>query len=548
MNEKITIENIQKEKSDYKYESQAIDQRKGLDLFSSDVFSEYIRFLFELIQNADDANASEININVFDSFLVVSHNGDAFEEADVRGICSVGSGTKKSQANMTGYKGIGFKSVFGQSTYVAIFSNGFQFRFDETYRHPKFKIMPWQIIPQWTEKDELPKEVKNFDTNSWTVSTIIQIDITEELLNDLNELLKSTQVLLFLRNLKCITSKGKIETTIQKIELTEGIIELIRNQNEKSTWLVQKFNGKLDIEIQKKLRDNKNLENRNIPDKIRFQENYEISFAAKLEKNKLVSLSDKETLIFTYLPTKVKNCGFPFLVNSNFLADTSREHLHEDNAWNQWLMEIAGKKIIDWLAELSKSEFALQILHLLPEQSKSSTNKLTKSFFESFNSYSKVKPFILNKDGVLKTPIDIVIDTTGLSNETDFVDSKVLIEFINMQNQSNLFKTDSFAHPGLELANEKLSKIGSFRFDLNNLEVFFIDDIFEKNHQPTENFALIKYFYNKANSDAKINWNEKLQFIPFIKPKDNTKLRTPKLICLPSKGDLSELEKDIKVI
>lgn len=544
MNYKAVIENIQLEKSDYNYESQALDQSRGLDLLSSDVFSEYIRFLFELIQNADDAKATEVNIEVIDSYIIVSHNGDAFSEADVRSICSVGSGTKKTNTNTTGYKGIGFKSVFGKSNYAAIFSDGFQFRFDETYQHHKYKIMPWQIIPQWTEINDLPKELKKSLKNTWKVSTIIRLDVTEEVLNDLSELLKRSQVLLFLRNLNKISAKGKLETVIEKKEFKSGIIELIKNSTEKSTWLVQRFGGKLEKVIQQQLRDHKNPENRKIPEKIRFGEDYEISFAAKIEKDKIVSLNEKETLIFTYLPTKVKSFAFPFLINSNFLVDTSRENLHEDNAWNQWLMKIAGEKIIDWIASLSNTKHAMEVLHLLPDIGYSNGNKLNAKFFESFIQYSKLKPFVPTKNGYLKTPNEILIDKTGLSDQ-DFIPTDTIIEYINRETGKS-YSVNSFVNPKLESKN-KLNTLGSYIFNLENLEDFFIDEIFTKNHQPNQNFALIQYFFEKAIKENTREWNRKLKDIPFIYIKKGI-LRSPQSVCFPSFNYKNEFGEKTTVI
>jgi hypothetical protein len=493
MNEKVIIDNIRKKNSDYNYSEQAQNQYESLFLLTS-AFSEYIRFLFELVQNADDAEASEIDVFVQNSVLIVSHNGASFKEEDVVGICNVGAGTKKANTKTTGYKGIGFKSLFGKSTYVVIFSQGFQFRFDESNKQGKFPIMPWQIIPQWTEISELPKDISNFLTdNKKNVSTIIRLELTDELLEDLNELLMSSQILLFLRNIKSISCHGLLQNSIRKVNVSNDVVELIEN-GEKSKWIVWNSQGEIEENIKAKLKNDKN-----IPDKIKLASKYEISFAAKLIKDKLTALKENESLIYTYLPTKV-NFQFPFLINSNFLADTSRELLYEDNAWNQWLMKIAGEKIVDWLAGLSTTSYALQILHLLPEQSKSTTNRLTSNFFDSFDIYCKTKPFVPNSKNLLKVPNEIVIDETGLSNETGFVTAKVLIDFINKGREERKFKSDAFVNPKLQLAEEKLPALGSVKFDLTNLEDFFTDAIFKDSHQISENFNLIKYFFKKSKN------------------------------------------------
>lgn len=55
-------------------------------------------------------------------------------------------------------KAIGFKSVFGKSERVTIFSDGYQFRFDKAIHKSK---LPWQIIPLWTEPNDLTKEIQD---------------------------------------------------------------------------------------------------------------------------------------------------------------------------------------------------------------------------------------------------------------------------------------------------------------------------------------------------------------------------------------------------
>ena len=151
MNKKNIVESLFKRRSDYKDPDQAETVSNLLDTVSSDIYSESQRFVFELIQNADDAaidDQNEVNFSFFNGCLIISHNGHPFSEEDINSLTSAGSSTKKNDATKTGYKGIGFKSVFGKSERVTIFSDGYQFRFDKKEFD---KILPWQIIPIWTE-------------------------------------------------------------------------------------------------------------------------------------------------------------------------------------------------------------------------------------------------------------------------------------------------------------------------------------------------------------------------------------------------------------
>ncbi len=159
MNPKAFIENIYSDKA--KRDSNSQDLARALDVLSKTVFGDVNRFVFELLQNADDSpsetnnNGVEVEFKLLDDYLIFSHNGSHFTVDDVKGISSVGSRISKKDADIekTGYKGIGFKSVFGTSEEVHILSNEFTFRFDKNFDQWEDDAeYPWQVIPIWTDK------------------------------------------------------------------------------------------------------------------------------------------------------------------------------------------------------------------------------------------------------------------------------------------------------------------------------------------------------------------------------------------------------------
>jgi len=82
---------------------------------------------------------------------------------------------------------------------------------------------------------------------------------------------------------------------------------------------------------------------------------------------------------------------------------------------------------------------------------------------------------------------------------------------------------------------------------MENLEDFFLSDIFRNNHQPSENFSLIEYFHSKAVKDESKEWNQKLKSIPFIYAKGK-KLKSPQAICFPSIDFKTEYGGGVSVI
>jgi hypothetical protein len=111
-----------------------------LDLLGQ-LYSERTHFLFELIQNAEDAGATEVAFELFEDRLELRHDGRPFTEADVRGVCGVGQGSKSLTA--IGQFGIGFKSVYAYTKTPRVYSGGEHFGI-ESYVRP-FAVSPVSV-------------------------------------------------------------------------------------------------------------------------------------------------------------------------------------------------------------------------------------------------------------------------------------------------------------------------------------------------------------------------------------------------------------------
>ncbi len=94
-----------------------------LDLLGH-LYSDRTHFIFELIQNAEDAGASELTFTLFADRLEVWHDGRPFTEADVRGLSGVAQSTKSGDLTSIGRFGIGFKSVYAYTKNPQIYSAG----------------------------------------------------------------------------------------------------------------------------------------------------------------------------------------------------------------------------------------------------------------------------------------------------------------------------------------------------------------------------------------------------------------------------------------
>jgi len=534
MDKKQFIDQLHRDSSIFSNEKQAKGYAAVLNTISSDIYSESQRFVFELIQNADDSREgsnNKVHFEFLPGAVIISHHGKVFSADDVNSITDAGASTKKADPNKTGYKGIGFKSVFGRSNRVSIFSDGYQFRFDKSFHT---KTLPWQIIPIWSEFSDYNPAISNhLLLYDYPVSTVIELDESFELAKELKEIISNGQILLFLRGINeiSISINGKKDFTISKRSIkTESAFEqiaLLCDQVTKSEWLFKRFDNIIVPQHTKDALE----QDKNAPEKLLEMNVTELCFAARLMDGKITSVPQQDNVLYTYLPTKVKEFAFPMLVNAGFMTSAAREALSENSPWNQWLFEIMGEKMISWISALAYSDFKLQLLNILPSAFSDQTNglrgKFNKSFLEAIKNYA----FIPCKLGTVRKIAEVIVDQTGLSNQ-DFLKEASIINFINQELKTSL-PTDCFIHPELERSN-KLSDFGVKSFGQENIDRYFRSDEFLESHTLEVNFNLISYFKVLSDEDKSGVWFEILRDLPFIFD-DNCILRNPSNgICFPT--------------
>jgi hypothetical protein len=133
-----------------------------LDLLGQ-LYSERTHFIFELIQNAEDAGATELAFELFEDRLELRHDGRPFTEADVRGVCGVGQSGKSGDLTSIGQFGIGFKSVYAYTRTPRIHSGDEHFRIENFVRpvaEPPVAQAPGETLFVFPfDHDAVPAEV-----------------------------------------------------------------------------------------------------------------------------------------------------------------------------------------------------------------------------------------------------------------------------------------------------------------------------------------------------------------------------------------------------
>lgn len=564
MQYKRFIDTLSQNNANYNNPEQAITTANLCETISRDINTDSQRFIYELIQNADDASSQsgnlDIQIDFIDEYIIVSHKGEPFSKIDIESISSAGDGTKSGDSNKTGFKGIGFKSVFSHSNFVIIKSGDYCFKFDKQHwvdhwndawgsqnswkaeRKAKNKgenlKMPWQIIPIWTE---LPIKLKNLSIlNEYNVSTIIRYDKIEQLKKAFIELFSESQIVLFLRSKHVKVILNNDEKLLLEKSVSGEVTYLKRNGIILSEWLVKTEPFAIPDNVQAEIiADDKSSK------KLKEAKRTEVSFAILIDKGKLKPVEKENRLIFTYLPTSI-NYDFPFLVNASFLTDAGRQHLHHDTFWNQWLFTQIPIIYFEWISKLAdkNSKFNRQFLTVLPQRL-NGFSKLENKFNNGFDKAINTIAFIPNSHGDLLKVSDTLFDETNIS---DFISKQTLLSYINIETNKN-FSLTSFI-PYLKPINI-LKQLGLTTFRIEELEGFFTSEVFSKEHRIEENFKLISFLHKQSNdnhkNESENDWNYRLKNISFIFD-ENGILQRPELIYFPSVEFSEDFQDDLSII
>lgn len=520
-----------------------------LKLNSLELYTQTERFIFELIQNADDMPANsrgvKVELHLLNSYLLFRHNGKFFDRDDVKAIADAAKSNKSENVRQTGYKGIGFKSVFTDSNSVFIRSGSYSFKFDKNdpiyydfknlyswqlrllansprdleqfeidYNENKSKYenidnIPWQIKPIWVNKNEFPEELlkseflKHAEVN-------IALEIGENVINSKNyafmieSILSKPKFILFLRNTTRFDYYRVDSNQLQKqqsIELKEkdNLIDISHNdfhvatfskihfdveinndEFRKAGFSIEKFEEKAGVF---KFKDEYG-EIKSIPEKLGLLSSTRMTFASQIKDNEVVKLDKSHSILYNYLPTSDQRFGFPFLINADFITNTSREFILKENKWNQYLMYHIGKNCVECLYSLCNVQeraegkvirkYVKTYLSLLPEsllnEDDEELSEINKAFNLGFLSSVNQSAFIVNMLGEVKNTSEIIIDETRFS--------KVL--------NPDIFKIVSETKkvlPASEISNDFLNK------DYLKIEKYTADkltlDLHDKNKQNT---------------------------------------------------------------
>ncbi|KAL4811957.1 hypothetical protein BDW67DRAFT_179145 [Aspergillus spinulosporus] len=285
----------------------------SIEHVAEDLYDADTRYIFELIQNAEDNcyftavnDDSEpfLHFTLYQDRLTVDSNEDGFTEADVRAICSIHRSSKRQVGGYIGHKGIGFKSVFKIAYKVCIQSGPFSFYFE--YRRGDGGLA--MITPFYQAPHKLPSSIRTRITlwllNSNDFSTRAR---------ELKEI--PDTLLLFLRKLRRLTIE--IPTLMSRVtyECEEG-----------TTANFTIFRKRTDKTQKKRLYYMQKQTLTDLPAHHSRQEQQGAGLILAFPLDESFKPVIEPQFVYSFLP--MRNEGFNFLIQSDFITQANRQGVH----------------------------------------------------------------------------------------------------------------------------------------------------------------------------------------------------------------------------
>jgi len=345
-------------------------------------YSDQAHFIYELLQNANDAKATKSSFQLTTDGLYFKHNGtknfwvsnpDNEKEdqknnklGDINAITAVAQSNKKDQSTI-GKFGVGFKAVFQYTETPHIYDPNFQFSISK------------YIVPIKLDKD-LTDRKKNetvfffpFDKQETDENGNLKMSKEQAYLDILEKLKKLIYPTLFLSDLQEVKWQAEDnevgEYTKKRIKQEQsGDISYERIELNQQVGLAQ-TNEKLHLFS-------------------RLTEEHQLIYSVGYfldEKNKLIP---KQFSAFCFFPTK-ETTNLNFIFHAPFLLTDSREGIHRSKEHNAEMVKLLAQLSADSLLILKELKLINDdIVEIIPYKNIAYGNA---GFFNDFHSKIKQK-------------------------------------------------------------------------------------------------------------------------------------------------------------
>jgi hypothetical protein len=319
---------------------------EGIKGLLSDLYPDNAHFIFELLQNAEDACATEVSFDLSSTMISVNHNGTKlFNIEDVRGITGIGISTKRDDPTSIGKFGVGFKAVFAYTNSPEIYSGNYHFCINDL------------VVPEVVQ--DRPSNHNKYETlfcfpfdhpNKLKETAIDEITKGLICLGD--------NVLLFLNNIRrieynlCDGTKGYLERTALGDKKIEIRVSHPGSQEYTSNWL--RFEEEYLVQTNGCV-----------------QKSFPISVAYKLNQKPDKQQSSWEIVpikgqVSIYFPANKEVSNLCFHINAPFASTIARDSV-KDRIENNELRDRLAKLVVKSLFEIRDQRFlTVDFLAVMP--------------------------------------------------------------------------------------------------------------------------------------------------------------------------------------
>lgn len=303
----------------------------GIRRLLSELYPDNAHFIYELLQNAEDANATVVEFELHDSGLEVRHNGSRpFSLNDIDSITNIGDSTKKDDPTQIGKFGVGFKAVYSYTSRPEIRSGSYSFAIEDLFVNERIDgraPLGWTIFQFPFNRQEKPANVA-----------------VEEVTRGLEELDEKT--LLFLNHITTVTYTLPDGTPgiIQRQDLDDHVIKILKSEGDnfvESQWLrlvggaSVKHNGSNALSVAAAFR----LE-LGAPVKPKRGKQKDGKDAKSAPTRQIVPLDQGDVSI--YFPAVNESSGLRFHIHAPFASRVARDSVRDDPDNVQLVRDIAA--------------------------------------------------------------------------------------------------------------------------------------------------------------------------------------------------------------
>lgn len=274
------------------------------------------RSIIELIQNADDAEATSFGIHKTSFGFAICNNGREFDEHDLIALCRSGASNKKRGKGTIGYRGIGFKSVANLSSTIILMSGDLEICFNKDLTKQLIGLtseVPLIRIPHKFENLRIREELNNLkkEFSYTTIFAFVNVDL-ETTYKEIDSF--DITSLIFLNNINqvIIDINNNIMLYKREFKLNSNnyIVKISDNKNYMSEWMIFKT-----------LAGN--------------------SVALKFQDKKIISANINESVFHSFMPT-LEHTGALIKINGDFSTDPSRKNIDLDTTSKEVLNDISS--------------------------------------------------------------------------------------------------------------------------------------------------------------------------------------------------------------